>query len=137
MTSVARDHLGLEVLTLDECRSLLTTTEIGRVAFMKAGNAMVFPVTYQYAGGRVVFMSAVGSKLDAAAIRKPVAFETDHWDPSTKTGWSVVVTGTLRIVPDSELPRVKALDLVSWVKTDAEMQTVEIIPDLVTGRRLG
>lgn len=134
--TVARDHLGLEVLDAAECERLLAESTIGRVAFVRAGSAELFPVNYAYANKRVVFRSAVGSKLDAAAIRKGVTFEIDGWDTAAKTGWSVVVTGTLRVVPETEQERVEALDLVTWISTDHHMQAVEIIPDMVTGRRL-
>lgn len=135
--TVARDHLGLEVLDPAECDRLLAGNSIGRIAFVRAGSAEMFPVNYAYSNKRIVFRSAVGSKLDAAAIRKGVTFEIDGWDTAAKTGWSVVVTGTLRVVPETEQDRVDALDLVTWVQTDHEMRAVEIIPDMVTGRRLG
>lgn len=135
--TVARDHLGLEVLDQAECDRLLTDSTIGRVAFVRAGSAEVFPVNYAYANRRIVFRSAVGSKLDAAAIRKAVTFEIDGWDQAAKSGWSVVVTGSLRVVPETERERVDGLDLVTWVGAEHDMQPVEIIPDLITGRRLG
>lgn len=134
--SVARDHLGLEVLGPEECDRLLADSSIGRVAFVRAGSAELFPVNFAYSNKRIVFRSAVGSKLDAAAIRKSVAFEIDGWDTTSMSGWSVVVTGTLRVVPENEQERVEALGLVTWVTTDQEMQAVEIIPDTITGRRL-
>ncbi len=134
--TVARDHLGLEVLDMGECDRLLEEASIGRVAFVRAGSAEMFPVNYAYANKRVVFRSAVGSKLDAAAIRKSVTFEIDGWDKAAQTGWSVVVTGTLRVVPETEQERVEDLNLVTWISTEQAMQAVEIIPDTVTGRRL-
>lgn len=134
--TVARDHLGLEVLGSDECDRLLAESSIGRIAFVRAGSAELFPVNYAYSNKRVIFRSAVGSKLDAAAIRKSVTFEIDAWDTAAQSGWSVVLTGTLRVVPDAEQERVEALGLVTWVDTDQEMRAVEIIPDTITGRRL-
>ena len=64
-----------------------------------------------------------------------VAYEADEIDPATRTGWSVVVTGTAtRVADPAELARYQRL-LTPWI--DAAMrQLVRIRPEIVSGYRL-
>jgi glycerol-3-phosphate dehydrogenase len=56
---------------------------------------VIFPVNYVVDRDLIVFRTDPGSKLDAATERESVAFEVDAVDEATRTGWSVVVGGTL------------------------------------------
>ncbi|WP_405959638.1 pyridoxamine 5'-phosphate oxidase family protein [Streptomyces sp. NBC_00024] len=54
--------------------------------------------------------------LGRAALSEVVAYEADDLDPVTRTGWSVVVTGTAsRVLDPAELTRYQAA-LTSWVE---------------------
>lgn len=73
--------------------------------------------------------------LGRAALSEVVAYEADDLDPVTRTGWSVVVTGTAsRVLDPAELTRYQAA-LTSWVEGDMD-HAVWIRVDLVTGYRL-
>ena len=85
---------GLEIIDPDECRRLLGTDEVGRLAVIDGGSPAIFPVNYVVDGDSVVFRTATGTKLDAGT-RHPVAFEIDDFDRESRTGWSVVVSGHL------------------------------------------
>ena len=61
---------------------------------------MIFPVNYVFDQDLVIFRTDPGSKLDAATERELVAFEVDATDEATRTGWSVVVRGTLADITD-------------------------------------
>ncbi len=65
------DHAGLEVLAGIECTRLLEDHRVGGVAFLEAGEPWVLPVVYRLDGGRIVFRSAVGAKLDLAERQDP------------------------------------------------------------------
>jgi nitroimidazol reductase NimA-like FMN-containing flavoprotein (pyridoxamine 5'-phosphate oxidase superfamily) len=82
----------LEVLTEDQCRELLASHDIGRLAFSIADQPEIFPVNYAVDGSTVVFRTASGTKLQEAVMRS-VAFEVDGWDAEARIGWSVVVKG--------------------------------------------
>src|SRR4029079_5688093 len=84
---------GLEILSVAECYTLLATQSLGRLAVTSdAGLPLIFPVGYVVDGRDIVVRSASGAKLSAARHR-PVAFEVDAADTTTRSGWSVVVGG--------------------------------------------
>lgn len=84
----------------------------------------------------VVFRTNPGTKLDAAAELPPVAFEVDAVDEGTRTGWSVLVRGTLAEVTDpDDLERLHALPLSPWAP-GAKARYVRVEPASVSGRRI-
>jgi nitroimidazol reductase NimA-like FMN-containing flavoprotein (pyridoxamine 5'-phosphate oxidase superfamily) len=87
----------LEVLSESQCRELLATASLGRIAFSIDDVPEIFPVNYAADGAVVVFRTASGTKLREAVMRR-VAFEVDHWDSNTGIGWSVVLKGVAQEV---------------------------------------
>ena len=76
---------------------------------------LVLPVEYALLDADVVFRTAPGEKLIAAALGRTVAFEIDEYDVSAWTGWSVIAVGAAEEVVDrAELTRVHALGLHPW-----------------------
>ncbi len=131
------DRGGLEVLSLDTCRRLLSETTIGRIAFIAAGQPVIFPVNFRFHRNRVVFRTTTGEKLDAAALGAAVAFEVDGWDEEARKGWSVLVRGTATEVMDpDELQELRSLGLSVWADSVARDRWVSIVPDEITGRRI-
>ena len=101
-----------EELTDAECRRLLAERHLGRLAVPDFGGPVIFPVNYVFDQDLVVFRTDPGSKLDAATELESVAFEVDAVDEATRTGWSVVVRGTLAEITDpDDLARLRALPL--------------------------
>ncbi len=131
------DHLGLEVLTTEECWTLARGASIGRVAFVDAGEPAVLPVTHTIDGHHVVFRSTQGTKLWAVESGRPVAFEVDGWDARTRTGWSVLVRGTaVTVLDDDEIARLDREAVEPWLHEARHGTWVRIMPTEVTGRRL-
>jgi nitroimidazol reductase NimA-like FMN-containing flavoprotein (pyridoxamine 5'-phosphate oxidase superfamily) len=127
---------GLDVIPYHQCLELLDTEEVGRLSVVLDGRPEVFPVNYVLAGDRILFRTEEGTKLDGAT-RAPVAFEVDHFERETRSGWSVVVHGraALHTVFDSHAEQ-RATRL--WVDAD-KPHLVLITPDTVdgiTGRRI-
>jgi nitroimidazol reductase NimA-like FMN-containing flavoprotein (pyridoxamine 5'-phosphate oxidase superfamily) len=83
---------GLEVLSEEECWALLATQRVGRVGVCGA-QPVIVPVIYGLLDGDVVFRTAPGEKLLAAALYRTMAFEIDAFDVEARTGWSVDVVG--------------------------------------------
>jgi uncharacterized protein len=132
-----RDRLGLEVLSSEECWKLIASAAIGRVAFVDVGGPIVLPVTHSVHGHTVVFRSTSGTKLGAAERQRPLAFEVDGWDTSTRTGWSVLVRGTGHTVLDDD--RIAELEVHTtepWLGAAAEGTWVQVLPYEVSGRRI-
>lgn len=131
------DRGGLEILDLGSCYALLAATPVGRVAYVSAGEPMVLPVNHHVDGRRVYFRSAVGSKTGAADRSRPVAFEVDGYDEATRTGWSVLVRGTLDVVwDDAEIEHVSTALPQPWADAVERDRLLVIHPTSVTGRRI-
>ena len=102
----------IEVVDDTECRKLLAERHLGRLAITDWDGPMIFPVNYVFDQDLVIFRTDPGTKLDAATEGESVAFEVDAADAATRTGWSVVVRGTLAEITDpADLARLRALPL--------------------------
>jgi uncharacterized protein len=136
MSDAPTDRHGLEVLGLQDCLDLLASRPYGRLAYIDAGTPSIVPVNHVVDGSTVVLRSLDGGKLGAAIFERPVAFELDDLDATTRTGWSVVVRGRAEVLEDADAQRLEA-DLESWaVQPGARTTWVRIVPDEISGRRL-
>jgi nitroimidazol reductase NimA-like FMN-containing flavoprotein (pyridoxamine 5'-phosphate oxidase superfamily) len=127
---------GLEILDPATCWDLLARHEIGRLAVLAGRRPDIFPVNYRVFHGDVLIRTAPGTKLAAAVLGGPVAFEIDGVNPEDRSGWSVVVHGTAHEVERMEdLLAAEGSGLESWV--DAPKQRwVRVVADEVSGRRI-
>ncbi|ROO27261.1 DNA-binding protein [Salinisphaera orenii MK-B5] len=79
------------------CRQLLGSHSIGRLAFNADPSPEVLPVNYTVHDA-ILFRTGEGAKHDAAVSRRAATFEVDGSDAARRSGWSVMVHGTLDIV---------------------------------------
>ena len=97
---------------------------------------MILPVNFLCDGERILIRTGDGTKLAAAARDAVVAFEVDHVEPFSHTGWSVCVTGIAREISDEkQLASVAALPLPHWTPNGVG-HVMAISLELVTGRRI-
>ncbi|MFD6936591.1 helix-turn-helix domain-containing protein [Streptomyces goshikiensis] len=99
--STARRDAVLAPLEEAECRSLLGTHGVGRIAVFTPEGPAVLPVNYLIAGPDIAFRTAVEA-LAARAAGTQVAFEIDNIDDVTAGGWSVLAVGELEAVTEPE-----------------------------------
>ncbi|MEU2061268.1 pyridoxamine 5'-phosphate oxidase family protein [Streptomyces sp. NPDC013455] len=133
----ALPHPRLLDLGPDECRTLLSTHGVGRVAVSAPdGSPAVVPVNYEVDGDAIVFRTAPDS-LPAAAADTEVAFEVDHVDEAMSRGWSVLAVGPASVVTDPETVRrlTQRAHTTPWAGGEREMW-VSIRPTSLTGRRI-
>ena len=129
------DH-GLQLLEEEEARALLAQSDVGRVGVTIGAIPAIFPVNYAVIGDSIVFRTAPGSKLSAAAAGAVVAFEVDDYGLFDRSGWSVLAVGHAQVVEDDALrERVTAAGLESFVD-GARTAIVRIEPTFVSGRRI-
>jgi nitroimidazol reductase NimA-like FMN-containing flavoprotein (pyridoxamine 5'-phosphate oxidase superfamily) len=127
---------GLEVLSAEECLSLLGGQSMGRVAVWSGEHPAVLPVLYGMLDDDVVFRTGPGEKLIAAALGQQVVFEIDAVEPATHSGWSVnVVARAERVVNPQELERAEQLGLEPWAG-DYRDQFVRLRTQQLSGRRI-
>lgn len=128
-------NYGLEILDREQCSTLLATQVVGRVGVC-SGLPAVLPVLYALLDGDIVFRTAPGEKLIAAALHREVVFEVDDFNVAERSGWSVNVVGAAdEITTAEELARVEALDLHPWAGESRD-RVVRIRAEQLTGRRV-
>jgi uncharacterized protein len=128
----------LDVLTDEVCRFLITTEDVGRIAFLDAdGYPVVLPVNYYVEGDFVVFRTAPGAKLRKIPLQR-VAFEVDHLAPASRVGWSVLVQGHGEDVTNAIDPThatLREAKLEPWAPGDKQFW-VAVQMHRITGRRI-
>jgi len=127
------DRNGLEVLDRADCLRLLGSVSLGRIGITVGALPTILPINFRVDGGRILFRTGVGTKLEAATHGAVVAFEVDAFDPMYHSGWSVVVTGVARPVDDPDDQVVHATP--RWAPGHDE-RLVEVSIDEISGRRL-
>ncbi|GHH69875.1 pyridoxamine 5'-phosphate oxidase [Streptosporangium violaceochromogenes] len=109
------DSTRSQALSLRECRELLSSVPIGRIAFTDRALPAVQPVSFRLDGEEIVIRTAAGSRLAASASDAVVAFEADTFDAETRSGWAVTLVGHARAVRSpSEIVRLSRLPLIPW-----------------------
>ncbi|MFF7313499.1 pyridoxamine 5'-phosphate oxidase family protein [Streptomyces sp. NPDC008137] len=123
-------------LTEAECRGLLSTHGVGRLAVTTDAGPVVLPVNYSVVDGDIVFRTDPGSAPSQAAGDR-VAFEVDRIDEAFSEGWSVLVRGPASTVTDpEEVARLKEQAYSEpWAGGRRELW-LRIQPGAVTGRRI-
>ncbi|MGX5210918.1 helix-turn-helix domain-containing protein [Streptomyces violaceus] len=123
-------------LTEAECRSLLSTHGVGRLAVPTGSGPVVIPVNYSVVDGAIVFRTDPGT-TPAEAVGQQVAFEVDRIDEAFSEGWSVLVRGPARAVtdPDEVARLAEQAYSTPWAGGRRELW-LRIEPVAVTGRRI-
>ncbi len=123
-------------LTDAECRALLSTHGVGRLAVSTVSGPVIVPVNYSVVDGAIVLRTAPGG-TPAQAIGRQVGFEVDRIDEAFSEGWSVLVRGRARAVTDpAEVDRLAARAYSRPWAGGRRDQWLCIEPVVVTGRRI-
>ncbi|GJF03488.1 hypothetical protein PSD17_24480 [Pseudonocardia sp. D17] len=137
METVRREPArGLRLVELArvEALALLGEVSLGRVVFTDRALPAVRLVNHVVDRETVIIRTHLGSALLSTA-GEVVAYEADAFDLQTHEGWSVVVTGTARIVRDEkDIARYEQL-LRPWVDQHMEY-VIGIRAAIVTGYRI-
>ena len=102
-------------LSTEECWELLELEQFGRLAYRLVDEVHLVPINYAADAGALLFRTASGNKLLAAALHSDVAFEIDWHDEVA--AWSVVVRGRLHRLAEDEAERVEGRLPQSWIPT--------------------
>jgi uncharacterized protein len=125
-------------LTIIECRELLAGQEVGRVAVCTPEGPEILPVNYTLVDESVVFRTTPYGVLGRHAWHGRLAFQIDHIDPATRSGWSVLATGHAEMVDDpEELAEIHAFHNPEPWAEGVRPLYVRLPWDRLTGRRVG
>ena len=103
-------------LSLQECQDRIAPGGVGRFLFDESGRGPVaIPVNYRMDGDDVIFRTGSQTRAGGAVDEAAVSFDVDHLDDALGEGWSVLLTGTARLITDpAELARVSSLGVDPW-----------------------
>jgi len=121
-----------------QCVELLAHARLGRCAFSTPQGPVIVPVNHVVHDDAVVIRTSPYSQLGLVGWSSRLAFEVDHFDEATRTGWSVVATGRCERVED---PTDRGF-LHSFHDPDPWAQGMRTLYlrlrwDQLTGRRIG
>lgn len=116
-------------LSAQECRDLLATDVVGRIAFSSPAGPRIVPVNYTVDGDEIRFRTTPYSELAIYAVDTRVAFEIDHLDHERERGWSVVAYGTCEHADAGNDPE-------PWAGGQRHA-VLRLAWDELTGRRVG
>jgi hypothetical protein len=80
-------------LNVEQCWTMVATRPVGRLAWTGPHGPTVIPVNFIVTGAEVHVRTTAYSELGRQCDDSPVAFEVDHVDVATRSGWSVLMRG--------------------------------------------
>jgi transcriptional regulator with XRE-family HTH domain len=123
----------LEPLMPAQCRKHLEAGGVGRVIFCAPRGPVALPVNFGFSEGEVLFNTTMKTARELES-QGTVGFEIDRIDDVFSEGWSVIVTGSARLVDHPErLVEHAAQGIEPWAG-GARGAVVAITADEVTGR---
>lgn len=128
------DFPHLERLTRADCRLLLPSAAVGRLAVPTPNFPTVEPVSFAIVEGEVVVAARAGSAADAVAAGTVLSFEADVLDHAHQGGWSVVVRGPVEDLDDGSVASARP-QLGPWPVADND-RLLLIRSERVTGQRI-
>lgn len=124
----------MDVLSVEESWSLLSSVTLGRLVTCVEGHPEIFPVNFVVQRRTVLFRTAeFASKLFTVVMNAQVAFEAD--DHNVAEGWSVIVKGTAQVLSaGGEIEEARRAQLLPWT-AGSKPRYVRVFPSEITGRR--
>ncbi|MDR7086369.1 nitroimidazol reductase NimA-like FMN-containing flavoprotein (pyridoxamine 5'-phosphate oxidase superfamily) [Aeromicrobium panaciterrae] len=129
---------SISVLDEQECYQLLSTTTVGRVAFISHHGQQLLPLNFAMVDGVIYFrVNEEGVLSELADGLVDVAFEVDHHGTTTRDAWNVTVRGTTSRVHESAglASTANLASLRPWAPGERAL-VVALTPELIDGRRV-
>jgi nitroimidazol reductase NimA-like FMN-containing flavoprotein (pyridoxamine 5'-phosphate oxidase superfamily) len=128
------DFPHLEKLSAAECRLLLPSAPVGRLAVPTPNFPTLDPVSFTVVEGEIVVAVRAGSAGDAVAAGTRVCLEADVLDHELRRGWSVVVKGPVEDLDADVVPLVTP-GLTPW-RAAPDDRLLLIRSERITGQRI-
>lgn len=125
-----------DALVPSESWALATTRSTGRLGFFRDGLLDIFPVNYFVIDERVYFRTSTDGII-ATSLLEHAAFQVDHVDRDTHSGWTILLNGPVSRVDDPALLTTlwgKAVD-EPWAPGQRD-RFYSLTPTHVRGRRV-
>ena len=128
----------IEDLSEARCFELIRPGGVGRFVFQDTHGPAAVPVNFGLAGRRIVFRVEQRSHL-RDMLQGPVAFEVDHTEAESGSGWSVLIRGSGEEIDMEQVPgllKQMGPDFPHPWAEGVHNVWVAITPRKVTGRTL-
>lgn len=125
-----------DVLSSTGCWALATTQSTGRLGFLRDGLLDIFPVNYLVMAEHLYFRTSTDGTI-ATSCPEHAAFQIDHIHRKARSGWTVLLNGSISRVDDPSLLTTlwgRTLD-EPWAQGQAA-SFFDLSPTLVRGRRI-
>ncbi|MBL8932758.1 MAG: pyridoxamine 5'-phosphate oxidase family protein [Kineosporiaceae bacterium] len=129
----------LEDLDAGSCARLLEATHVGRMAVVdENGRPRIVVLNHLVHEGDIFFRTAEEAWLTRHLEGDgfDVVYEVDSFSHSSRTGWSVIAAGRLRIEQDANLIALAHRQLEAWARGHRDV-VLHLDVDVLTGRRVG
>lgn len=131
--ALEQEERAVRELGPDECRRLLATQCMGRIAVSEPGSGPhVVPVNFVMYDGAIVFRTGDGAKSRLLG-NGPVSFQVDCADPYHRVGWSVLVRGHADEAPAAAIA--EHVHVEPFAPGD-KPHWMRIVPEQITGRSI-
>jgi uncharacterized protein len=124
---------SLHELADEECWTLAASQPLGRLAWMTSNGPTVIPVNFVITDREVHVRTEAYSALARECDDSNVAFEVDHFDPDSRSGWSVLMRGRAHLRFDGSHDADDQLDV--W-PSGSHVLRVAIAAHEISGRRI-
>ncbi|WP_395298231.1 helix-turn-helix domain-containing protein [Kitasatospora hibisci] len=130
----ANARVRVEELDRTACWERIGPGGVGRVVLTTPRGPAALPVNYRVLDATILYRTVAGGTL-ARAADSEVAFEVDRLDETFATGWSVLLNGTVSVVPAEEAARRfdRDADPLPWAGGTRDVW-MRIEPGVITGR---
>lgn len=132
------DERGSDVMDEEECRTLLelagASEQVGRLAINRESSPYVIPVDFSYFDEEILIR--LGPGFAAHHLNgTTAAFEIDHSEPYSKSGWSVTLEGPARVMTYEEVARL-GRNAPRPIVMSPGMRVFAIRPERISGRTI-
>jgi len=124
---------GLLALSDEQCLLHLKAGAVGLIGLRRPGAPALRPVNYLLRENSILIRTGRGEILRSAQSGEPASFAISGIDPLEHTGWSVVATGRLSVLPAD--PALERLPLRAWAAAGRD-HFVSLALDQVDGRHI-
>ena len=121
-----------------ECREMITTTTVGRIAFVDDDGQQLIPVNFAFIDEAIYFRTlSDGFPAQLARKQSEVAFGVDHHDDTYRLGWNVTVKGIVEQIEDrATINKVLSHSRLAPWAGGVRPMVMRVSPSSIQGRRV-
>ncbi len=116
----------------EECWELIGPAPVGRLVWQGEEGLSVATLNFAVDRGSILIRTIAYGSIARECDDSPVAFQVDHADEATRTGWSVLMRGRAHVEYGETVP----IDTIDAWPEGSRLLAVRVVADRVSGRRL-